>query len=123
MTVDWNPSEKDFPAVKSHADQRNIYAENLAPDVAIWQGRNLTTTKLMAWVNQVPKTPVWRLMVIRDNVPSFVQHPRGEEFKCEGYGCNQRLVSVLEALQNWTKLVTFPDVLWYMNVDDVQVCR
>lgn len=127
MKLDWAPDEAKFPSVKSHADQLNIYAENLAPDIAMWRGRNLTVPKLLAWARSLTKSATWRLMVFRKNKPGFFSPsggmPKGKEAVCEGYGCNQRLSETLGALQNWSRRVTFPDAIWLMNIDDVQFCR
>lgn len=113
------PDEGPFARVRSHEDQRNIYAENLAPDLEVWRGRNLT---MAHWaknpVQQSPSTN--RVFLIRNNT-LYLPFQKKSATVCER-PCNHFLNMVNIVLRKWLRQIKFPDVVWYMNVGDVSAC-
>lgn len=110
-----------FPSVQSHDDQQHLYAENLAPDIAAWRHKNLSAAVMVEWFKQQPLRSTRKVMMIRNGTVSFPLQPPGVQHICRD--CNVLLGALLEALQRWTRRIPFPDVVWFMNVDDVSMCR
>jgi len=122
------PGRLGFAAPARGADLEDVFAHNLAPDLAPWRarGRAGTLAALITWLRGLPPSSNKRVVALhggRVHLP--FQDARLEAHRASGCRgpCHAHLHSALAALDSYAAQFRLPDAVFLLAVSDHPVCR